>query len=60
MRRQTNRSWTEAELSELFTTYFGDRMSVGQLERLVADVSASIADKHARSVAASDSEGEPA
>ncbi len=48
MKSQPTRSWTDAELAELIAGYFGDKLSPGQLERLVTDVSASLADQAAR------------
>jgi hypothetical protein len=47
MRRSPHQPWSDVELSDLFTEYFGDKMSAGQLELLVADVSASLADHYA-------------
>jgi hypothetical protein len=40
------------ELTELFTTYFGDRLSTSQIDALVADVTASTRDRQARTLAA--------
>lgn len=62
MGRPPDRTWTDVELTELLDSYFGERLSAGQLERLVADVSAGLSDKHARrgafAAAAADSQGD--
>lgn len=41
-------SWTEADLTHLFADHFGDKLSPMQLERLVADTAAGLADRRQR------------
>ncbi|MBI4494669.1 MAG: hypothetical protein HY690_17980 [Chloroflexi bacterium] len=54
MYRKLRTSWTEAELKSLFATYFGEKLSPAQLERLVADVAASLANRRVESDACAD------
>ncbi len=43
----TGATWTRAQLETLLSTYFGDRLSSAEVERLVAEVAAALADRRA-------------
>jgi hypothetical protein len=47
-REPTQRTYTEAELAGLFATYFGDKLTQGQLDSLVASVVQAHANRRAR------------
>ncbi|MBI4494614.1 MAG: hypothetical protein HY690_17695 [Chloroflexi bacterium] len=45
MYRNASPSWTRSQLRKLFADYFGDRLSPAQLEALVSNVAAALADR---------------
>lgn len=45
MDRTRQASWTGAELEQLFTAYFGEKLSPPEIERLAADVADALADR---------------
>lgn len=42
---ETRAPWTADHLARLFADYFGDKLSPAELERLVSDVAAALADR---------------